>query len=63
MSEKKWDKRQPNDRPAGQHPESRAISASSLAWLGWAGLGWGWAGLGWVWAELINLKMIFFLQI
>ena len=24
-----------------QHPESSAISAPSLAWLGWAGLGLG----------------------
>ena len=35
MSEKKWDKQTTTE----QHPKSRAISASSLAWLGWAGLG------------------------
>ena len=42
----------PNDRTTGQHPESSAISAPSLAWLGWAaaGLGWVWAGLGCSWA-------------
>ena len=41
MSEKKWDNERPNDQTTKQHPESSAISASSLAWLGWAGLGFG----------------------
>ena len=38
------------DRTTGQHPESSAISAPSLAWLGWAGAGLGWAGSGLGWA-------------
>ena len=46
-SEQKWDN---NRRTTGQHPESSAISAPSLAWLGWAGAGLGWAGSGLGWA-------------
>ena len=37
----------PNKQPTKQHPDSSAISASSLIWLdfSWTSAGLGWAGL------------------